>query len=128
MHAAHAGMGGGNLIEKRLAAPGYDDLIAAVVKMLGKSATDTAGAASDENGVSSKIHIVFPGQTFTVGVDYPSIAGFNTSTAHWRKLVGVLDCGVRSSALSRPSFFAAAMSVMPCAIASDMPRSINPAL
>jgi hypothetical protein len=39
--------------------------------------------------------------------------------------VGVVDSGVRGSALSRPLFLAAAMSVMPCAMASDMPSSIN---
>ena len=50
-------------------------------------------------------------------------AGFNTSSHHWRKLVGVVDCGVRGSALSRPAFLAAAMSTMPCVIALDIPRS-----
>jgi hypothetical protein len=44
------------------------------------------------------------------------------------KLVGVEFSGVRLTALSRPWFFAAAMSVMPWAIASDMPNSTNLAL
>ena len=47
------------------------------------------------------------------------------------ELAGVIEevgSGVRGSALSSPSFLAQAMSVMPCAIASDMPRSTKPAL
>jgi hypothetical protein len=49
----------------------------------------------------------------------------STSSLHRRKLVGVEFSIVRSTALSRPSFFAQAMSVMPCAIASDMPKETN---
>ena len=51
-----------------------------------------------------------------------STAGFSTSWHHWRKLVGVEFSGVRRTPLSRPSFLAQAMSVIPCAIASDMPK------
>ena len=40
-------------------------------------------------------------------------AGFSTSSHHCRKLVGVEFSGVRWTPLSMPSFFAAAMSVMP---------------
>src|SRR5580704_15301523 len=61
-------------------------------------------------------------------IDQPSTAGFSTSSHHCRKLVGVVFSAVRGSALSRPSFLAHAMSVMPCDIASDMPRSTKPAL
>src|SRR5690349_20166969 len=60
--------------------------------------------------------------------DQPNTTGFSSSLHHWRKLVGVVFSGVRGSALSRPSFLAQAMSVMPSAIASDMPRSTKPAL
>jgi hypothetical protein len=40
-------------------------------------------------------------------------AGLSTSSLHSRKLVGVEFSGVRGTALSMPSFLAAAMSVMP---------------
>jgi hypothetical protein len=53
---------------------------------------------------------------------YAATAGFSTSAHHCRKLVGVEFSGVRRTPLSRPSFFAQAMSVMPRAIASDMPK------
>ena len=33
---------------------------------------------------------------------YAMTRGFNTSSHHWRKLVGVVDCGVRGSAVSSP--------------------------
>ena len=59
---------------------------------------------------------------------YEATAGFSTSSHHWRKLVGVEFSGVRWTALSRPSFFAQAMSVMPWAIASDMPKLTNRSL
>ncbi len=51
-----------------------------------------------------------------------STAGFSTSWHQRRKLVGVEFSGVRRTALSRPSFLAQAMSVIPCAITSDMPK------
>ena len=44
---------------------------------------------------------------------YEATAGFSTSSHHWRKLVGVEFPGVRRTALSRPWFFAQAMSVIP---------------
>jgi hypothetical protein len=56
---------------------------------------------------------------------YAATAGFRTSSLHWRKLVGVEFSGVRGTALSRPWFLAQAMSVIPCAIASDMPKLTN---
>ena len=56
---------------------------------------------------------------------YEATAGFRTCSHHWRKLVGVEFCGVRWTALSMPSFFAQAMSVIPWAIASDMPKLTN---
>jgi hypothetical protein len=40
-------------------------------------------------------------------------AGLSASSHHWRKLVGVEFCGVRWTPLSRPWFFAQAMSVYP---------------
>lgn len=40
-------------------------------------------------------------------------AGLSTSSHHWRKLVGVADCGVRGSALSKPWFLAINMSTVP---------------
>src|SRR5215210_3551787 len=51
--------------------------------------------------------------------------GFSTSSHHWRKLVGLVDCGVRGLALSRPLSFATAMSSIPCAIALDIPSPIR---
>jgi hypothetical protein len=57
--------------------------------------------------------------------DQSTIAGFSTSSHHCRKLVGVVFSGVRGSAVSRPLFLAAAMSAMPCAMASDIPNSMN---
>jgi hypothetical protein len=47
-----------------------------------------------------------------IGV-YEATAGLSTSSHHWRKLVGVEFCGVRWTPLSRPWFFAQAMSVYP---------------
>jgi hypothetical protein len=44
---------------------------------------------------------------------YEATAGLSTCSHHWRKLVGVEFCGVRWTPLSRPSFFARAMSVYP---------------
>jgi hypothetical protein len=44
---------------------------------------------------------------------YEATAGFRTCSHHWRKLVGVEFSGVRWTPLSRPSFFAQAMSVIP---------------
>ena len=44
---------------------------------------------------------------------YEAAAGLSTCSHHWRKLVGVEFCGVRWTPLSRPSFFAQAMSVYP---------------
>ncbi len=44
---------------------------------------------------------------------YEATAGLSTSSHHWRKLVGVEFSGVRWTPLSRPSFFAQAMSVYP---------------
>ncbi len=46
-------------------------------------------------------------------VAYEAAAGLSTSSHHWRKLVGVEFSGVRWTPLSRPSFFAQAMSVYP---------------
>src|SRR5262245_4628598 len=45
--------------------------------------------------------------------DQARTAGFNTSSHHCRKPVGVVFSGVRRSALSRPRFLADIMSVMP---------------
>ena len=53
---------------------------------------------------------------------YEMTAGLSASSHHCRKLVGVEFSGVRWTALSMPSFFAQAMSVIPWAIASDMPK------
>jgi len=58
---------------------------------------------------------------------YEATAGFSTSSLHWRKLVGVEFSGVRGTPLSRPSFLAQAMSAIPWAIASDMPKHAEPA-
>jgi erythrin-vacuolar iron transport family protein len=44
---------------------------------------------------------------------YETTVGLSASSHHWRKLVGVEFCGVRWTPLSRPSFFAQAMSVYP---------------
>ena len=44
---------------------------------------------------------------------YEATAGLSACSHHWRKLVGVEFCGVRWTPLSRPSFFARAMSVYP---------------
>jgi SAM-dependent methyltransferase len=44
---------------------------------------------------------------------YEATAGLSTCSHHWRKLVGVEFCGVRWTPLSRPSFFAQAISVYP---------------
>jgi hypothetical protein len=44
---------------------------------------------------------------------YEATAGLSTSSHHWRKLVGVEFSGVRWTPLSRPLFFARAMSVYP---------------
>ena len=44
---------------------------------------------------------------------YEATVGLSTSSHHWRKLVGVEFSGVRWTPLSRPSFFAQAMSVYP---------------
>jgi hypothetical protein len=44
---------------------------------------------------------------------YDATAGFRTCSQNWRKLVGVEFSGVRWTPLSRPSFFAQAMSVIP---------------
>ena len=44
---------------------------------------------------------------------YEATVGLSTSSHHWRKLVGVEFSGVRWTPLSRPSFFARAMSVYP---------------
>lgn len=60
--------------------------------------------------------------------DQRSTAGLSRSSHQRRKLVGVVLAGVRRTALSSPWFLANAISVMPCAIASDMPRWTNPAL
>jgi hypothetical protein len=59
LHTAHAGVGGGDLVEESLTAAGDDDLIAALMESLGKGAADTAGAASDEDGVASETHRSF---------------------------------------------------------------------
>jgi hypothetical protein len=56
---------------------------------------------------------------------YEATAGFRTCSHHWRKLVGVEFSGVRWTALSMPSFLAQAMSVIPWAMASDMPKLTN---
>ena len=55
-------------------------------------------------------------------------AGFNTCSHPWRKVVRVVGCRVRGSALSKTPFLAAIMSTMPCAIASDIPRWVSLAL
>ena len=44
---------------------------------------------------------------------YEATVGLSTSSHHWRKLVGVESSRVRWTPLSRPSFFAQAMSVYP---------------
>src|SRR5260370_1818560 len=44
---------------------------------------------------------------------YEAAAGLSTCSHHWRKLVGVEFSAVRWTPLSRPSFFAQAMSVYP---------------
>jgi hypothetical protein len=44
---------------------------------------------------------------------YEATAGLSTSSHQWRKLVGVEFCGVRWTPLSRPWFFAQAMSAYP---------------
>jgi hypothetical protein len=44
---------------------------------------------------------------------YEATTGLSTSSHHWRKLVGVEFSRVRWTPLSRPSFFARAMSVYP---------------
>jgi hypothetical protein len=56
---------------------------------------------------------------------YEATAGFRTCSHHWRKVVGVEFSGVRWTALSMPSFLAQAMSVIPWAMASDMPKLTN---
>jgi hypothetical protein len=56
LHPAHAGVGGCDLVDKSLAATSDDDLIAALMESLGKAATNTAGTASDEDGVAGKTH------------------------------------------------------------------------
>src|SRR5438445_11667522 len=52
-HAAHAGVGGGDLVEESLTAAGDDDLIVASMENLGEGAADTAGTASDDDSVAS---------------------------------------------------------------------------
>jgi hypothetical protein len=57
-------------------------------------------------------HVAGPCVSEPIGA-YEATAGLSTSSHHWRKLVGVEFCGVRWTALSRPSFFAQAMSAYP---------------
>src|SRR6266404_44084 len=40
--------------------------------------------------------------SFHANLRYATTRGFNSSSHHWRKLVGVVDCGVRGSAVSSP--------------------------
>jgi hypothetical protein len=53
---------------------------------------------------------------------HATTAGLRTCSHHWRKLVGVVDSGVRGSAVSSPCPYAHHMSALAWAIASDMPR------
>src|ERR1700722_15207276 len=53
LHAAHARVCGSDLVEESLTAAGDDDLIAELMESLGKGATDTAGSASNQDGVAS---------------------------------------------------------------------------
>jgi hypothetical protein len=56
--AAHARVGGGDLVEQSLAAAGDDHLIAALMERLGEGAANAAGAAGDEDGVAGQMHRV----------------------------------------------------------------------
>ena len=47
----HAGVGGGGLVERSLAAAGDDDLVAPFVEGFGERAADAAATAGDEGGV-----------------------------------------------------------------------------
>ena len=96
---------------------------------LGKGAADSAATASDEDDIVSEMGgSILLCDVLSESFAQPSTALFKTSSHHCRKLVGVVDCGVRGSALSRPSFLAIAISSMPCAIASDMPCFMRLAL
>ena len=52
-------------------------------------------------------------------------AGLRTASHQVQKLVGVVDCGVRSAASSRPAILAAIVSAMPWAKASDAPCAMK---
>ena len=62
------------------------------------------------------------------GATGSATAGLSVSSHHWRKLVGVEFSGMRATALSIPWFFAQAMSVMPWAMASDIPKLMKRSL
>jgi hypothetical protein len=47
---------GGDLVEESLATAGNDDLIAAVMENVGKGSANTAGTASNEDGVALEAH------------------------------------------------------------------------
>ena len=116
----------------RVAAVPENDACAALGEPHGYGLADAAGGSGHQRypsgmgfrGVACG-HVTCPFCDGEPMDAYAATAGFRTSSLHWRKLVGVEFSGVRGTPLSRPSFLAQAMSVIPWAIASDMPKLTN---